>query len=424
MVSAETPIDWEAARRLAHAAGRAAAGPAETLPLHAADGRTLAEPLLALTDLPAFPTSSIDGWAVRGDAPWRPVGRVLAGSTAPPLTHDGTCFEIATGAMVPAGADALIRVEESTRDGAGLVRGAPRELPEWRLPGEEATKGEELLPVGTAIDPAVIGVAATCGYESLTVSPRPRAALRVFGDELLTAGTPGDGRVRDSLGPQMPGWLRRCGAAMDSDAVAGPVEDTLEAHVEAIRLALQHADLVCTTGGTMRGPVDHLHPALEALGAEYVVNTVGVRPGYPMLLARITGPNGRTRFLAGLPGNPQSAVIALVTLVQPVLAGIAGRPLAHHSLVRTTSAVPGRGSQTHLALAALDHDGRSATPVGHVGSAMLRGLANAHGFLVVRPDTEAAAGDLIPFLPLPLLPGERPVRDRFGDLSAARGGES
>jgi molybdopterin molybdotransferase len=381
--------------------------PAEVVPLPAADGRTLAEPLLALTDLPAFPTSSIDGWAVRGPAPWRPVGRVLAGGTAPPLTGDGTCVEIATGAMVPAGAAALIRIEESTRDDNGLVRGAPRELPEWRLPGEEANKGEELLPVGTAVDPAVIGVAATCGYESLTVTALPRAALRIFGDELLTSGTPGDGRVRDSLGPQMPGWLRRCGATITSDAVAGPVEDTLAAHVEAIRSAFESADLVCTTGGTMHGPVDHLHPALATLGAEYVVNTVGVRPGFPMLLARLTDAGGRTRFLAGLPGNPQSAVIALVTLVQPLLAGLAGRRLPDHRLVRTTAAVPGRGNQTHLALAALDHDGRSATPVGHVGSAMLRGLANAHGFLVVRPDTRAAAGDLIPFLPLPLLPGER-----------------
>jgi molybdopterin molybdotransferase len=158
----------------------------------------------------------------------------------------------------------------------------------------------------------------------------------------------------------------------------------------------------------MHGPVDHLHPALAGLGAEYVVNTVGVRPGFPMLLARLPGPDGRTRFLAGLPGNPQSAVIALITLVQPLLAGLAGRPPAEHRVVRTTAPVPGRGNQTHLALAALDRDGRSATPVGHVGSAMLRGLANAHGFLVIRPDTRAEAGDLVPFLPLPLLSGERP----------------
>ncbi|MCA2212691.1 molybdopterin molybdotransferase MoeA [Jidongwangia harbinensis] len=408
MSADSTPVDWEEARALAYAAGRSAAGPAEAVPLPDADGRTLAEPLLSLTDLPAFPTASIDGWAVRGTGPWRPVGRVLAGGTAPVLDHDGTCMEIATGAMVPAGAEALIRIEDSTRDDAGLVSGTPRAAPEWRLPGEEATKGEELLPAGTAVDPAVIGVAATCGYETLTVSAQPRAALLVFGDELLTRGTPGDGRVRDSLGPQVPGWLRRYGAVIDPGAVLGPVQDTLDAHVDALRSALATADLVCTTGGTMHGPVDHLHPALAALGAEYVVNTVAVRPGFPMLLARLTGDDGRTRFLAGLPGNPQSAVIALISLVAPLLAGLHGRALPALPHVRVTRAVPGRGSQTHLALAALDHDGRSATPVGHVGSAMLRGLANAHGFVVVRPDTQAAAGDTVPFLPLPLLKGERP----------------
>jgi molybdopterin molybdotransferase len=401
------PVDWDKARGLVYEAGRAAAGPAEVVPLAAADGRTLAEPLRALTDLPAFPTSSIDGWAVRGPGPWRSVGRILAGGTAPPLDADGTCVQIATGAMVPAGTAALIRTEESTRDDAGLISGAPRSIPEWRTPGEEATAGEELLPAGAAVDPAVIGVAATCGYESLTVRSVPRAALLVFGDELLTTGTPGAGRVRDSLGPQMPGWLRRCGATVDPAAVVGPVEDTLDAHVAAIRGALDLADVVCTTGGTMHGPVDHLHPALAALGAEYVVNTVAVRPGFPMLLARVTGPDGRTKFLAGLPGNPQSAVIALITLVAPLLAGMHGREMAALPRVEVSTSVPGRGGFTHLALAALDQDGRTATPVGHVGSAMLRGLSNAHGFAVIRPDTTASAGDLVPFLPLPLLAGER-----------------
>jgi molybdopterin molybdotransferase len=402
------PVDWEKARALAYAAGRAAAGPAEPVSLPDADGRTLAEPLRALTDLPAFPTSSIDGWAGRGPQPWRPIGRVLAGDVAAPLEADGTCVEIATGAMVPAGAEALLRVEESTRDTSGLVSGAPRAAPEWRLPGEEAHKDEELLPAGTAIDPAVIGVAATCGYEVLSVRARPRAGLLVFGDELLTAGTPGAGRVRDSLGPQVPGWLRRCGATVDPAAVIGPVQDTLDAHLAAVRAALGGNDLVCTTGGTMHGPVDHLHPALAELGAEYIVNTVAVRPGFPMLLARIPGADGRPRFLAGLPGNPQSAVIALVTLVAPLLAGLQGRPLPEFPLVEAATEVPGRGHFTHLVLARLDRSGRSATPVGHIGSAMLRGLANAQGFVVIRPDTRAAAGDRVPFLQLPLIAGERP----------------
>jgi molybdopterin molybdotransferase len=126
-----------------------------------------------------------------------------------------------------------------------------------------------------------------------------------------------------------------------------------------------------------------------------------------MLLARVASTDGRPRFLAGLPGNPQSAVIALVTLVAPLLAGLNGRALAPLRQVEAAATIPGRGSFTHLALAALDHDGRTASPVGHVGSAMLRGLSVAHGFVVIRPDTQGAAGDLLPFLPLPLLAGER-----------------
>ena len=407
MSAASFPIDWDKARSLASEAGRAAAGPAEAVPLAEADGRVLAEPLVALTDLPAFPTSSIDGWAVRGGAPWRPVGRVLAGSTPGPLTEDGTCVEIATGAMVPEGSAALLRVEESARDDEGLVSGVPRPLPEWRMPGDEAGRGEELLPAGTPVDFAVLGMAATCGHDTVPVRPRPRAALLVFGDELLTSGPPGDGRVRDSLTPLVPAWLRRSGATVVPEAIRGPVQDTLEAHVEAIRHGLSVADVVCTTGGTMHGPVDHLHPALAELGAEYVVNTVAVRPGFPMLLARVTGPDGRPKFLAGLPGNPQSAVIALVSLVAPLLAGLTGRELPALSRVRATAPVPGRGAYTHLALAALDDEGR-VTPAGHVGSSMLRGLARSHGFVVIRPDGAAAAGDTTAFLPLPLYPGERP----------------
>ncbi len=150
----------------------------------------------------------------------------------------------------------------------------------------------------------------------------------MFGDELLVEGLPGAGRVRDSLGPQVPGWLRRYGAAtVPGFAPRGPVEDTLEAHVAAIQAALAVSDLVCTTGGTMHGPVDHLHPALAELGARYIADTVAVRPGFPMLLAEVpgAGPGGRTAFVAGLPGNPQSAIVALVSLVVPLLAGLTGR---------------------------------------------------------------------------------------------------
>ncbi|MGC5032373.1 molybdopterin molybdotransferase MoeA [Micromonospora sp. DT229] len=401
------PLVWAQARSRVYEVGLAAALPALDVPLAEADGHTLAEPLAPRTDLPAFPTSSVDGWAVRGPGPWRIVGRVLAGTTPAPLTEDGTTVEIATGAMVPTGASAVLRVEESRRTPEGFVEGVPRPAPEWRLPGEEAAAGEELLPAGTPVDPSVIGLAASCGHDTLRVRAQPRAALLVFGDELLTSGPPAEGRIRDALGPAVPAWLRRYGCQVRTTDVVGPVADTLPAHEAALRQALAEADLVCTTGGTMHGPVDHLHPALAALGADYVVNTVAVRPGFPMLLARVVGADGRTRFIAGLPGNPQSAVIALVSLVAPLLAGLAGRPipvLAHATLA---GPVPGRGDYTHLALVRLDRVAGTAHPVRHVGSAMLRGLSGADGFAVIAPGTSGAAGDRVPVVPLPLFPGER-----------------
>ncbi|WFE63089.1 molybdopterin molybdotransferase MoeA [Micromonospora sp. WMMD714] len=406
-VTAPPPAGWEEARSRVYAVGLAAALPTVGRALADADGYTLAEPLTTRTDLPAFPTSSVDGWAVRGAGPWDVLGRVLAGHTPAGLTADGTTVEIATGAMVPAGTTAILRIEDSRRTPDGRVTGTPRPNPEWREPGEEAVAGEELLPAGTPVDPALIGLAASCGHDQLRVRRQPRAALLVFGDELLTAGPPGSGRVRDALGPAVPSWLRRYGCQVRPSDVVGPVADTLPAHVAALRGALAGADLVCTTGGTMHGPVDHLHPALEALGADHVVNTVAVRPGFPMLLARLVDADGRVRFVAGLPGNPQSAIVALVSLVAPLLAGLQGRALPALPQATLAGPVPGRGDYTHLALVRLDRAAGAAHPVRHVGSAMLRGLAGADGFAVIRPGTSGEAGARVPVVPLPLLPGER-----------------
>jgi molybdopterin molybdotransferase len=397
-----TPTEWSAAREIVYSAGARLGGsrPAVLAPLAGADWHTLAEPLVARTPLPAFPTSSVDGWAVRGAGPWRPVGRVLAGETAADLPADATCAQIATGAMVPAGTTAILRVEDSAITD-GLVSGEPRPMPDWRDTGDEAAAGESLLPVGTPVTPSVVGLAAACGYDELAVRPQPRVAILIFGDELLTAGPPGAGRVRDSLGPQLPGWLRRLGAV--PLPVVGPVPDTLDAHVAAIRSALDDgADVVCTTGGTMRGPVDHLHPALAALGATYLVNTVAVRPGFPMLVAQL--PDGR--FVTGLPGNPQSAIVALVSLVMPLLAGFVGRqPPALRSIV-LGAAVPGRGDFTHLVLVRRDPGDGRAHPVPHAGSAMLRGLARAAGFALIAPGTEGLAGSSVPLVELPTTVGE------------------
>lgn len=382
------PIGWAEARETAWRAGYEARRPAAELPFDAAAGSALAAPLTAASDLPAFPTAAVDAWAVAGEGPWRITGvEALAGSVPAPM-RPGEAVTIATGAQVPEGCEALIRLENAEVTGQTVT--GPTAI-EWREAGEEAKAGETLLPVGTPVSPPVIGLAAAAGHSTLPAHPRPLARLVVFGDELLTSGVSHSGRVRDSLGPMIPHMLDAAGALVAAETL-GPVADTLDEHVASLRTATAEADLVCTTGGTMVGPVDHLHAALEAVGAEYVVNTVSVRPGFPMLLAR----TGDGRFIAGLPGNPQSAVIAVVTLVVPLLAGMRGLPLPELRSITLAERVPGRGPDTHLAL--VDTVGNR---LAHHGSGMLRGLAGAAGFAVVAPGDEAHAGRRVPLATVP-----------------------
>ena len=156
----------------------------------------------------------------------------------------------------------------------------------------------------------------------------------------------------------------------------------------------------------MHGPVDHLHPALAELGAEYVVNTVAVRPGFPMLLARVTGADGRTRFVAGLPGNPQSAIVALVSLVAPLLAGLHGRPmpLLPHGHPGRAGRRPGRLHPP----GAGPRSTRSTAPPARSGTSARRccaGWRRRDGFAVIAPGSTGEAGARVPVVPLPLLPG-------------------
>jgi molybdopterin molybdotransferase len=399
-----TDLSWAAARLASYQAGTAAMLAEVTLPLWECEGGTLAGGLRATCDLPLFPAAAVDGYAVRGAGPWRLAGRVLAGEMASPLTRDGSAVVIATGAMVPAGTTAVLRSEDSMVTGS-LVRGSPRPKREWRQTGEEARQGEVLVPGGMPVSPAVIGLAAASGHDALRIRPRPRAVVVVFGAELLTSGRPAAGRIRDALGPQLPGWLRRLGATMTTPAVIGPVGDTRDACLAALGQArAAGADIILTTGGTMRGPVDELRGALRELGALYLVDTVQVRPGSPMLLTILENPAGGSTLLAGLPGNPQAAIIALLTLAAPALAGLTGRSLPDLPAIELGAAIPGRGARTHLALVCRGPDG-CGYPVAHGGPAMLRGLAQAAGFAVIAPRQTADPGDLVPFVPLPLSAG-------------------
>ncbi|MEV5812399.1 molybdopterin molybdotransferase MoeA [Streptomyces mutabilis] len=379
------------AERAARVAVRAARRAPVSAPLDAALGLTLAAPLAALTDLPPFDTSAMDGWAVSGPAPWsvRDEG-VLAGHAAPEPLTDGEAVRIATGARIPAETTAVLRTEHGRTDERDRLH-PTREVghgQDIRPRGQECRSGDQLLPVGTLVTPAVLGLAAAAGYDTLTVVPRPRVDVLVLGDELLTAGLPHDGLIRDALGPMLPPWLRALGAEVRTICRIG---DDAQALHRAV--ASSDADLVVTTGGTAAGPVDHVHPVLTRIGAELLVDGVEVRPGHPMLLARLKD----DQHLVGLPGNPLAAVSGLLTLAEPLLRTLAARPAPEPYTLPLRDAVHGHPYDTRLVPVVLRGD--RAVPLHYNGPAMLRGIAAADALAVVppggaRPGQEAELLDL------------------------------
>ncbi|CAM5699219.1 molybdopterin molybdotransferase MoeA [Streptomyces fumanus] len=387
---------WREARAIAARAARGGTRRAPvSVPLQAALGLTLAAPLTALTDLPSFDTSAMDGWVVAGPGPWavRDKG-VLAGHATPAPLTDGEAARIATGARVPADTTAVLRTEHG-RTEAGRLHALRDVVPgqDIRPRGQECRSGDQLLPAGTAVTPAVLGLAAAAGYDTLTVAPRPRAEILVLGDELLTEGLPHGGLIRDALGPMLPSWLRALGAEVIAVRRLG---DDAEALHRAVTDS--GADVLLTTGGTAAGPVDHVHPTLGRIGAELLVDGVQVRPGHPMLLARIQD----GQHLVGLPGNPLAAVSALLTLAEPLLRGLAARPAPEPSGRPLREAVQGHPHDTRLVPVVLR--GGGPVPLRYNGPAMLRGIAAADALAVVPPGG-ARAGQEAELLALPWATG-------------------
>ncbi|OKJ74028.1 molybdenum cofactor biosynthesis protein MoeA [Streptomyces sp. CB02460] len=385
-----TAVSWRVARGVAARVGQRGAVRIEWLGLGAALGRVLGEELAALTDLPPFDTSAMDGWAVAGPGPWRirDGGGILAGHGAPGPLPDGEAVRIATGARIPAEATAVIRSEHAHADEAKGLLHARRSVSQGqdiRPRGQECRSGEILLPAGTVVTPAVLGLAAAAGYDELPVRARPRVDVLVLGDELLTAGLPHDGLIRDALGPMIGPWVHALGAEVTPPQRLG---DDAEALWKA--LTGSEADLIVTTGGTAAGPVDHVHRVLDRIGAELLVDGVAVRPGHPMLLARLPsdGP-----WLVGLPGNPLAAVSGLLTLAGPLLGGLAGRTPGDPYRVAVRDDVHGHPHDTRLVPVVHRAAGEPGTaggaehvvPLHYNGPAMLRGIAAADGLAVVEP---------------------------------------
>ncbi|MGW5332245.1 molybdopterin molybdotransferase MoeA [Streptomyces bauhiniae] len=382
---------WPEARDIAaRAARQATRRPHVSVALSDALGLVLAAPLDALSDLPSFDTSAMDGWAVAGPGPWQiRDGGVLAGHAPPEPLTDGEAVRIATGARVPTGVTAVLRSEygrtgpedrlhATLPQALGSARAGGTPMPshgqDIRPRGQECRRGDQLLPTGTLVTPAVLGLAAAAGYDTLTVVPRPRAEVFVLGDELLTEGLPHDGLIRDALGPMLAPWLRALGAEVIAVRRLGDDAKALRRAITTSR-----ADLIVTTGGTAAGPVDHVHPTLERIGAELLVDGVAVRPGHPMLLARTKA----DQHLVGLPGNPLAAVSGLLTLAEPLLRVLAAHPAPEPYRMPLREAVQGNAHDTRLVPVVLR--GEWAVPLHYSGPAMLRGIATADALAVVPP---------------------------------------
>jgi molybdopterin molybdotransferase len=244
----------------------------------------------------------MDGWAVSGPGPWSVArdGDVLAGQDTADCLADGFAVRIATGARVPTGATAVIRHEHAWTDSGGRLHargGFVTHGQDIRPRGQECRAGDQLVPAGVSVTPAVMGLAAAAGYDRLPVVLRPRVEVLVLGDELLTEGRPRDGLIRDALGPMVGPWIRALGGDVIGTRHIGDDVTALHRAVEA-----SDAELVVTTGGTAAGPVDHVHPVLRKTGAELLVDG----SGQPVGGRRGAGHAGRAAAAGhvGAGGNP------------------------------------------------------------------------------------------------------------------------
>ena len=377
---------WEQARSEAYGSWKKL--PAEKISIGSCLDRTLAKDALALVELPTYPTSAMDGYAVAGKGPWKIVGEVKAGAPMKGALKDKTAVKIATGSVIPENTFGVIRWEVATVDGDKLS-GDVKQGQDIRPEGLESKQGDVLAAAGTVLNPGLIGLLAAAGHDALEVVRKPRATIILLGDEIVLDGLPHDGLVRDALGPQLPGWLHRLGVEVIATQY---VSDELELVEKAFATAAKNSDIIFTTGGTADGPRDHVHAAIAELKGELIIDRVKVRPGHPMLLAHINKVP-----LVGLPGNPQSAIVALLTLGQPVIDALMGRKETELNQIVTGDDIDVPEGFTRLVLGNIV-DGWFEMGE-YLGSAMLRGLAHSTGFGVA--DKSMEEGEMVAWLPLP-----------------------
>jgi molybdopterin molybdotransferase len=364
--------------------------PSESVDFEQALGRVLAEDVASDLDLPPFPRSSVDGFALRAadlsrvPARLRIAGVVPAGVPPAFRLEAGEAAQVMTGAPVPEGADAVQMVEKTRELGPQEVEVleavpsgqniAPR--------GDELRAGEIVLTAGTRIDPAGLAVLATVGKTRVLVSRRPRVAVAATGNELVhPSERPGPAKIRNSNGFSVSAQARQAGAEVRYLGVARDDEASLG---EAVRAGLAE-DVLILTGGVSMGKYDLVEDVLRRFEIEILVDAVALKPGKPLVFG--TAPEGKLVF--GLPGNPVSSAVTFELFVRPALGRMQGCEKALRPELRATLAAPlvSRGPRRAYLpgwVAPSGPEGRlGARPIPTRGSADIVAFAKANALLIL-----------------------------------------
>ncbi|HSC01733.1 MAG TPA: gephyrin-like molybdotransferase Glp [Solirubrobacteraceae bacterium] len=375
----------------------------EVLPVADARDRVLAEDLQAAGDVPPFPCSAMDGYAVLpgpAERRLRVVGESRAGTPATDALREGEAIRISTGGAIPSGATAVIPQENvEAGDGEILTRAPVREGDNIRDAGEDMRAGDTILKRGCVLGAAELGAAVGAGAGRLTVARRPRVQVLSTGDELKAPGEPlGPGEIHNSNGPMLVALSEHQGATCPP---ADRLPDDRSATEAGLAGALETADVVIVSGGVSVGPHDHVKPALQTLGVEQMFWRVALQPGKPTWFGR----RGNT-LVFGLPGNPVSAVVTFALFVRPALAALQGRAgerLLESEAVLAT-AIPRNHDREQAVRVRLERRNGQlvATPNGAQGSHIVTSLLGADALaLIGAGEGEVEAGATVPLEPLP-----------------------
>lgn len=379
----------------------------ETAALADAAGKILAADIAALEPSPRYTNSAMDGFAVRWEdirqaGAAQPVSLTITGESQAGIPFRGTlqpgqAARISTGAMLCAGADAVVPVEDAEVDGAVLrVLKAEKRHQHIRFAGEEFAAGAALLKAGTLLRAAQVALLASQGIAAVPLYRPPGVSIMVTGSELVPYdAAPQPWQIRDSNGIML-----RCAVESSGGVVrtSGQVGDDYPRTVDAVRQALADSQIIIFSGGVSVGAHDLVKAAAGECGFETLFWRVRQRPGKPLFFAR----RGEVLFF-GLPGNPVSALMCYLYYIHPVIRQLCGAAFAHHAVAgRLAQPIRNPLSRAQLFRVSLTPAGPSlpeVRPLAKQASHMLTSVSDAGGFILLEVGADLAEGEIVPVYP-------------------------